>query len=107
MVFIYGTFLAIVIPGAISSMLWIELAGSESLLARTKPIKRLAWRLASLYKPSGCTALKLCFKTSNKLRIGSARPKSVMGDGTTNSQLSLPLRFSAPSDPTPEFRVPT
>ena len=59
MVSIYGTFLAIVILGAISSMLWIELAGSESLLARTKPIKRPAWRLASLYKPFGCTALKL------------------------------------------------
>ena len=26
-------------PGAISSILWIELAGSESLLARTKSIK--------------------------------------------------------------------
>ncbi len=82
MVPIYGTFLAIVIPGAISSMLWIELAGSESLLARTKSIKRPAWRLASLYKPFGCTVLKLGSKTSNKLRIESARPKSVVGDGT-------------------------
>ena len=35
MVSVYGTFLAILIPGAISPMLWIELAGSESLLART------------------------------------------------------------------------
>ena len=82
MVSIYGTFLAIVIPGAISSMLWIELAGSESLLARTKSIKRPSWRLASLYKPFDCTALKLGSKTSNKLKIGSARPKSVVGAGT-------------------------
>ena len=58
MVSIYGTFLAIVIPGAISSMLWIELAGSESLLARTKSTERPAWRLVSLYKPFGGTALK-------------------------------------------------
>ena len=40
MVSLYGTFLAIVILGAISSMFWIELAGSESLLARRKSIKR-------------------------------------------------------------------
>jgi len=79
MVSIYGTFLAIVIPGAISSMLWIELARSESLLARTKSIKRPAWRLASLYKPFGCTVQKLGQNTSKKLRIGSARPKSVVG----------------------------
>ena len=38
MVSLYGTFLAIVILGAISPMLWIELAGSESLLAITKSI---------------------------------------------------------------------
>ena len=54
-----STFLAIIFPGAISCMIWIELAGSESLLARTKPIKRSAWRLAVLYKSSDCTALKL------------------------------------------------
>ena len=81
MVSIYGTFVAIVNPGAISPMLWVELAGSESLLARTKTIKRPAWRLAShvasLYKPFGCTVLKLAPKTSNKPKIGSARPKSV------------------------------
>ena len=68
MVSIYGTFLAFVTPGAISSMLWIELAGSESFLARTQSIKRTAWRLASLYKPFDCTALKLGSKTSNKLK---------------------------------------
>ena len=62
MVSIYGTFLAIVIPGAILPMLWIEQVGSESLLARTKPIKRPAWRLASLFKLFGCTALKLGVK---------------------------------------------
>ena len=63
MVSIYGTFLAIVIPDAISSMLcWIELAESESLLTRTKPIKRPAWRLASFYKPFGCTAIKTGLK---------------------------------------------
>ena len=93
MVSIYGTFLAFVIPGAISSMLWIELAGSESLLARTKSIKRPAWRLASLYKPFDCTALKLGSKTSNKLRIGSARPKSVVGAGTRTAS----CRFHAGS----------
>ena len=93
MVSIYGTFVAFVIPGAISSMLWIELAGSESLLARTKSIKRTAWRLASLYKPFGCTVLKLGSKTSNKLRIVSARPKSVVGDGTRTAS----CRFHAGS----------
>jgi hypothetical protein len=93
MVSIYGTFLAIAIPGAISSMLWIEPAGSESLLARTKSIKRPAWRLAFLYKPFGCTALKLGQKKSNKLRIGSARPKSVVGDGTRTAS----CRFHAGS----------
>jgi hypothetical protein len=93
MVSIYGTFIAFVITGAISSMLWIELAGSESLLARTKPIKRTAWRLASLYKPFDCTALKLGSKTSNKLRIGSARPKSVAGAGSRTAS----CRFHAGS----------
>ena len=58
MIPIYGTFIAIAIPGAISSMLWIELAGSEPLLARTKSIKTPAWRLVFLYKPFGCAVLK-------------------------------------------------
>ena len=40
MVSVYSTFLAIEILGAISSMLWVELAGPESLLARTKPNKK-------------------------------------------------------------------
>ena len=94
MVSIYGTFLAIVILGAISSMLWIELAGSESLLARIKSIKRPAWRLASLYEPFDCTALlKLGSNTSSKLRIGSARLKSVVGDGTKTAS----CRFHAGS----------
>jgi hypothetical protein len=93
MVSIYGTFLAIVILGAISSMLWIELAGSESLLARTKSINRLAWRLVSLYKPYDCTVLKLRSKTSNKLRIGSARSKSIVGAGTRTAS----CRFHAGS----------
>jgi len=93
MVSIYGTFLAIVIPGAILPMLWIEQVGSESLLARTKPIRRPAWRLASPYKPFGCTALKLGSNTSNKLRIGSARPKSVVGAGTRTAS----CRFHAGS----------
>jgi hypothetical protein len=93
MVSIYGTFLAMAIPGAISSMLWIELAGSETLLARTKSIERPAWGPTSLFKPFSCTALKLGLKTSNKLRIGSARPKSVVGDGTRTTS----CRFHAGS----------
>ena len=93
MVTIYGTFPAIVISGAISSMLWIELAGSESLHARTKSIKRPTWRLASLYKPFGWMVLKLGPNTSNKLRIGSARPKSVVGAGTRTAS----CRFHAGS----------
>ena len=94
MVSIYGTFLANIFPGATSSMLRIELAGSMSFLARTRSIKRTAWRLASLYKYFGCRALKLWPKTSNKLRIGSARPKSVVGAGKKGNRYRFQVIFT-------------